>query len=163
LYQNSHSLPLHSSLELHASFLERLEGAKHEVMTDLDPIVGIHDLPLPTFSEAMQDVHKAINGLVNYEQQAITFATNKAPSSLSASTSSQIPFTVDEIAAIHIYTVESDFYRKLNAFLREERTHVASVFKYLRLFFHALGKLPPFPSLLYRGVAKDLRKHYRQV
>mmetsp|Transcript_7001 Transcript_7001/g.9409 ORF Transcript_7001/g.9409 Transcript_7001/m.9409 type:complete len:493 (-) Transcript_7001:22-1500(-) len=140
--------------ELHKSFLERLEGAKHEQMVEMDPIRGISDLPIPTFAKAMEKVSQVIRGLDAYVSVAKTVAqTLTSPAGL----------TVDERAALYIYTQECDFYRKMNAFLREgEKKKLSSLFLYLRLFFSALSKLPPFGQKLYRGVAKDLRKFYKQ-
>ena len=46
-----------------------------------------------------------------------------------------------EIAALHLYTAESAFYRQLNATLRHpDRARVKPYFGYLRMFLEALAK-----------------------
>ena len=140
-------------------------------MDELPEITGVLDLPVPTFSEAMKDIHTFIGGLVSFEASAIAFAervlatyTPPPSSSSSSSSSSVCPLDLNEVAAVFMYTQECNFYRKVNESLRDpKRKNVAKLKLYLRLFFSALDKIPPFGELLYRGVAKDLRKFYRQV
>merc|ERR1711997_168366 len=67
----------------------------------------------------------------------------------------------NEAAAVHLYTT-NHLYKLLNAALRaEDRASVKKYFLYLRLFLHALEKLPKAKKNLYRGVALDLSAQYK--
>jgi len=69
--------------------------------------------------------------------------------------------TLDEIAAIHLYTQESQFYKILNTYLREsDRNKIKSFFLYLRLMLSAMNKLPKITENLWRGVPQDISKDY---
>jgi hypothetical protein len=69
--------------------------------------------------------------------------------------------TIDEAAAITLYTAESDFYKTLNQLLRERKRELLKpFFPYLRLLLQARGKLPKHTQPVWRGVTKDLRAHF---
>jgi hypothetical protein len=69
--------------------------------------------------------------------------------------------SIDEIAAIHLYTQETPFYPTLNALLRsQDRGPLTPYLPYLRLFVTALGKLKPARAIVYRGVNVDLSSQY---
>ena len=62
-----------------------------------------------------------------------------------------------EIAAIHLYTQECNFYHELNKQLRSEtRDNLKPYFSYLRLLVSGLHKLPPRRGVVYRGMHKHL-------
>ena len=61
--------------------------------------------------------------------------------------------TLDEAAAIALYTAECEFYRTLNRLLRSrDRTALKSFFPYLRLILQARAKLPKHLQAVWRGV-----------
>jgi hypothetical protein len=69
--------------------------------------------------------------------------------------------SADEAAALHLYTMESALYRRLNAALRHpDRTHARPYFTYLKLLLRSLARLKPAPISLWRGVKADLRTAY---
>jgi hypothetical protein len=70
--------------------------------------------------------------------------------------------TADHIAAIHMYTQASDFYRTLNACLRDrDRMRIKPCLSYLRLLLDALRQLPVSTRTVYRGVKRDLSANFR--
>jgi hypothetical protein len=56
------------------------------------------------------------------------------------------------------YSMESDFYKRLNTELRDRNRAVlvASYFPALRLLLSAINKLPKVKTTVYRGVKKSL-------
>mmetsp|Transcript_27580 Transcript_27580/g.46697 ORF Transcript_27580/g.46697 Transcript_27580/m.46697 type:complete len:143 (+) Transcript_27580:1259-1687(+) len=74
--------------------------------------------------------------------------------------------TIDQIAAIYLYTTGSNFYRKLNAGLRDpDRNKIKAFFPYLRLLLEAFRQLEVMCSknvTVWRGVKLDLRDQYKK-
>jgi len=70
--------------------------------------------------------------------------------------------SADEIGAIMLYTMESDFYPTLNRLLRSrDRKALKVYFPYLKLMLLARAKLPPYTRPVWRGVkGVDLRAGY---
>ena len=67
--------------------------------------------------------------------------------------------TADEAAALTLYTMEGDFYRRLNELLRaRERSGLQPFYPFLRLMLEARDKLPKYSGVVWRGVqGVDLR------
>jgi uracil DNA glycosylase len=139
--------------ELHKLYLDRLQGAAEEQLTELAPIDGIGALPLPTLHDAAAPLVTLFPALAFYVKHGEAFAEKaraEAPT-----------LTTHEIATLFLYTTESVLYRQLNAVLRHPDRAKASPWRgYLRLFLSALAKLDVHTGSLYRGVAKDLRADY---
>jgi acetoin utilization deacetylase AcuC-like enzyme/uracil DNA glycosylase len=143
------------TMELHKFYLERLQGVKDEVAQDLPAIAGILATPLMGFADAMGPVVSALRGLDAFVARAIDFARKNRDRGAAEGLDEH------EIAALHLYTTESAFYRQLNAALRDpDRSRVRPYFGYLRLLFSALAKLGAYRESLWRGVALDLRAQY---
>ena len=74
--------------------------------------------------------------------------------------------TRDESAAVFLYTMEwgeNSFYQVINRALRaEDRLSLKPWFAYLKLFDTAVQKLPTIRKNLWRGVAKDISKNFKQ-
>ncbi|SDL30274.1 Uracil DNA glycosylase [Nonomuraea maritima] len=139
-----------STIELHQLYLERLAGVKDEGL-ELPAITGVFDTPLMAFPDAVAPVAKVLSGLDWYVQESYAFARSNASGGL----------TADEIAALHLYTCESGFYRQINATLRDpDRDRIVPYLPYLRLLFSAVSRLPARREPLWRGVALDLRAQY---
>jgi len=69
--------------------------------------------------------------------------------------------SVDEIASINLYTIESDYYKELNQRLRNiDRKQLIPFFPYLRLLLSGLIKLPSYSGKIWRGVKIDLISKY---
>jgi hypothetical protein len=154
--------------ELHKQYLERLAGAVDDVLLELAPITGIGALPLVSLAEAVVPLEARLVGIA----QLVTHAQAVAAKLLSSTSAlaGEAPvhaMSPDEIAALHLYTLGSGFYKLLNDALRaSERARAQAYFPYLRHFLSALAKLrasAPItvePVALYRGVHKDLRGEY---
>jgi uracil DNA glycosylase len=144
-----------TTMELHKFYLDRLQGVRDEKMEELAPIDGVLATALMDFAEAVRPLHKVLTGIENYSKSATQFARN----ALGKATAGAL--NEHEIAAVHLYTMGSPFYRQLNAALRDPNRALSQpYFPYLRLFFSALDKMERFSGSLWRGVALDLRKQY---
>jgi uracil DNA glycosylase len=142
-----------STMELHQLYLDRLSGVKDEGLV-LPPVSGVFDTPLMDFREAVAPVAKALPGLGGYVDRSHEFGKRRAD---------EIPggLPADAIAALHLYTCESAFYREINAVLRSpDRDRLAPYRAYLRLLFSAVSQLPSRTASLWRGVSLDLRRQY---
>jgi hypothetical protein len=139
-----------NTMELHKLYLERLQSVKDEGTAELPAVTGLLATPLMNFADAVAPVAKRLAGLDFVVQKSYEFGLNHADG-----------LSAHEVAALHLYTAESPFYRELNAALRHpDRSRVAPYFGYLRLFFSALSKLKGHKESLWRGVALDLRQQY---
>jgi uracil DNA glycosylase len=141
-----------ATMELHKQYLERLEAVKDEGRAELPPITGVLATPLMPFADAITPVGV---GFGPYVKRAAEYGRQKAGTPAAGALSA------DEIAAIHLYTCESSFYRQMNAALREpDRGRAVPYFGYLRLLFSALAKMEGRREPLWRGVGLDLRAQY---
>jgi uracil DNA glycosylase len=139
--------------ELHRQYLERLSGAADEVLEAIPPITGILAEPVRSLADATRDLERALPGLARLVAHTLGYADRQAAAGLSR----------DEIAALHLYTLASAFYKQLNAALRApDRRAITPYRAYLRLFLSALARLPRTNTPLYRGVARDLRRDYAE-
>jgi uracil DNA glycosylase len=139
-----------STMELHKLYLERLESVKDEGLI-LPAITGVFDTPMMEFREAVAPVSKLLSGLDWHVERSHRFGHTQTTSGLST----------DEVAALHLYTCESAFYRQINATLRNpDRSRIVPYLPYLRLLFSAVSRLPARTEPLWRGVRLDLRSQY---
>ncbi|MER5989368.1 ADP-ribosyltransferase domain-containing protein [Streptomyces viridosporus] len=142
-----------STMELHQLYLDRLSGVRDEGLV-LPAITGVFDTPLMDFREAVAPVAALLRGLDRHVDRSYEFGkrrADEAPGGLSA----------DAVAALHLYTCESAFYREINAVLRSpDRTRLVPYLPYLRLLFSAVSRLPVRTDPLWRGVSLDLRAQY---
>jgi len=131
--------------DLHKMYLDRLRDGLSDRRDDLADITGIEDLPLQSLQEACS--------LLHIEKQVET-------SMAKADKMERGSLTVDEAAAVHLYTTNA-LYSKMNAALRnQDRTSVKAYMLYLKLFFQALAKMESCKKNLYRGVGLDLFSGY---
>jgi uracil DNA glycosylase len=122
------------TMELHRLYLERLGDAVQETLEELAAIEGVSTAPLLELSAATAPIAAVLQGLAPVVGGALAYAKKTAAAQLSA----------DEIAALHLYTMESALYRELNAALRApDRARVKPYILYLRLFLSALERLQP--------------------
>jgi uracil DNA glycosylase len=142
------------TMELHKFYLERLQEVKEEGGAELPPLTGVLGRPVPGFAEAAEPLLPLLSGLGGVARQSSDFARRKAGRAAAG-------LSEHEVAALHLYTTASAFYRELNAALRHpDRGRVAPYCPYLRLFFSAVAKLEGYRGSLWRGVALDLRAQY---
>ncbi len=143
------------TMELHKFYLERLGEVAEEAQAVLPPVVGVMAAPPMPFADAVGPLAPSIAGLEHYLKQAHEYGQTHVAAGAAGGLSA------DEIAAVHLYTTESVFYRKLNAALREpDREKPKAFFGYLRLLLSALSKMKNYTGSLWRGVAADLRGQY---
>ncbi|MFI0793244.1 ADP-ribosyltransferase domain-containing protein [Micromonospora rubida] len=142
-----------STMELHKLYLERLAGVKDEGLV-LPAITGVFDTPLMDFREAAAPVAKLLSGLDWHVEQSRRFGETQVGGGADE-------LSVDEVAALYLYTCESAFYRQINATLRNpDRSQILPYLPYLRLLFSAVSRLPARKEPLWRGVSLDLRAQY---
>ena len=158
---NNPDRPMTKNRRVVEVILEELDLTKLNVINDtaanLDPIVGYASEPLVTLTEACAPLTTIIHNLSFYVELALNETSKPPPNGL----------TIDESAAIRLYTIEwveerSSLYSVLNRTLKTDtRKNLQPYFKYLKLFLTALTKLPCVPpSTIWRGVTKDLSAQF---
>ncbi|MBT2471267.1 uracil-DNA glycosylase [Streptomyces sp. ISL-66] len=144
---------IESTMNLHQLYLERLTSVKDEGLL-LPAITGVFDTPLMDFQDAVAPVAETLSGLAGHIDRSRDFGKRRADETSGS-------LSADAIAALHLYTCESAFYREINAVLRSpDRTRVGPYLPYLRLLFSAVSGLPAHTQPLWRGVSLDLRAQY---
>ncbi|MEV7394082.1 ADP-ribosyltransferase domain-containing protein [Streptomyces sp. NPDC091215] len=144
---------IESTMNLHQLYLERLTSVKDEGLV-LPAITGVFDTPLMDFQNALAPVSTALSGLAGHIRRSHDFGKQRADQTAGGP-------SADAIAALHLYTCESAFYREINNVLRSpDRTRITPYLPYLRLLFSAVSKLPAYTQPLWRGVSLDLRAQY---
>ncbi|MFK0235310.1 ADP-ribosyltransferase domain-containing protein [Streptomyces vinaceus] len=145
---------IESTMNLHQLYLERLSSVKDEGLV-LPAITGVFATPLMDFQDAVAPVARTLSGLTGHIDRSREFGKRRADGTSGGGLSA------DAIAALHLYTCESAFYREINAVLRSpDRTRVTPYLPYLRLLFSAVSGLPARTEPLWRGVSLDLRAQY---
>jgi len=126
---------------------ERTEDASdNPSILNSSPLYGVKQAYCASLVEAMQAVDEELDGPHAAEQAIAGVKSNfhgKMPHGL----------TVDEAAAIRLYTMEA-IYRDVNAALRSaDRTKVTPWFKYLNMLFRAVEKCPKATgATVFRGI-----------
>jgi hypothetical protein len=134
----------------------RLVDADASLFVDgISAISGIASAPVLPFADAVK--HCGVKGVavntICASKHAAKMKNHGAGGDL----------TADQIAAIHMYTQECDFYRKLNSCLRDrDRARIKPFFPYLRLLLEGLRQLPAQKRSVYRGVKLDLSAKFRK-
>ncbi|MFE2875271.1 ADP-ribosyltransferase domain-containing protein [Streptomyces roseus] len=145
---------IESTMNLHQLYLERLSSVKDEGLV-LPAITGVFATPLMGFQDAVAPVTETLSGLAGHIDRSRDFGKRRADEASGGGLSA------DAIAALHLYTCESAFYREINAVLRSpDRSRVTPYLPYLRLLFSAVSGLPARTEPLWRGVSLDLRAQY---
>ncbi|CAF2960427.1 unnamed protein product [Rotaria sp. Silwood2] len=136
---------------------QQIPNEMNEIDTDFSPIVGYAEEPLLPLPEACAPLINILHDLSVYVQLALD-ETPESPSD---------GLTVDESAAIRLYTIEWEgphrsLYSMLNYTLKNaNREELRPYFKYMKLFLTALVKLPCVPPLtVWRGVTKNLSAEF---
>ena len=133
------------------------ENIISNIKVDLGRLVGYADEPLLPLPTACAPLINIVHDLLFYIQLALDETSEHPPDGL----------TVDESAAIRLYTIEWDgphrsLYSMVNHALKTgDREALRPYFKYLKLFITAVVKLPCVPPLTaWRGVTKDLSAEF---
>jgi hypothetical protein len=129
----------------------------HDIKVGIGPIFGYAQEPLLPLSKACTPLIPIIHNLAFYVQLALDETSEHPPDGL----------TVDESAAIRLYTIEWEgshrsLYSMLNHTLKKDtRENLRPYYKYLKLFLTAIVKLPCVPQqTVWRGVTKDLSSEF---
>ncbi|MEZ4410983.1 MAG: ADP-ribosyltransferase domain-containing protein [Polyangiales bacterium] len=148
---------LQETMELHKFYLDRLQGARDEKPEGMPSLDGVMATPRVDIASALRGAERAVPGLASAAKTAQAWARSAVQQGRAEG------LDVDEVAAIYLYTMASQFYRRLNAALRDDDRGVARpFFPYLRIFIDAFGRLPTSQAPLWRGVHADLRAQYAE-
>eukprot|EP00808_Paulinella_micropora_P013560 g18939.t1 len=142
-----------------ASFATRVQDLDLASMGLLPPICGVMAQPLVSLAEACAGLGSLVSNL-----DTLVFFAAKAGKKLAKSHQQHL-LTADECGSIYLYTCESGVYRQMNRALRnKDRSAVKPWFKYLRLLFSAISKLPAVTENVWRGLSlPDAAEAERQV
>ena len=111
----------------------------------LSPITGVMESPLVDLMTAAEQTGVA-------DMDSHSFMAVEKAEALQADGQLR-GLSVDEAAAIALYTAECEFYRTLNVLLRNRsREALKPFFPYLRLLLQARSKLPKHTQSVWRGV-----------
>jgi hypothetical protein len=133
----------------------RFLDAGEESDQTLAPIKGYEKASLVSLKEAVQPINSLLYDADSMVETARRNSRKPADG-----------LTVDESAAIHLYTMQwpephPSLYTTLNQRLRSKnRDTLVSWFLFLKLFFTALYKLPSFKGTIWRGVRGNLNDQY---
>ena len=128
-----------------------------------NPILGLKKEPIVSFEEAVWHWQRLNRDVLDEDGVALAVDCAISAARKRKAMNPADPLTLDQIAAIHLYTQQSPIYSVLNAQLRNrDRNALKPVFPYLKLFLTALYSLPPVSSVtVYRGIKKDLSAMFR--
>jgi hypothetical protein len=114
------------------------------------PIYAYRNLTVTTLDEAIKDIVLYVPGVEGYVDKARK-KCYKINSQL----------TLDESAAIYLYTMQTLFHSKLNNTLRfEDRHQLEPWLAFLKLFITALGKLPSLAITVWRGTSSNICSNF---
>ncbi|CAF3640129.1 unnamed protein product [Adineta steineri] len=114
--------------------------------TNYSPIYGYQDLSDVTLEKAVENVEFCVPGVKAFASKATKECYKR-----------NTELTLDEAAAIYLYTMPNSFHTTLNDRLRaENRDELAPWLAFLKLFITALEKLPSLAITVWRGVAEDI-------
>jgi hypothetical protein len=129
-------------------FIDRLISDPKE--TNRSPIEGYQDMLILTLEEAVERIIPIIPQVVDYVLHAKQECNRNS-----------IHLTLDESAAIYLFTMPTKFFEALNNALRIENRHkLKPWFAFLKLFITALEKLPSVSGTFWRGVPCDVVSEY---
>jgi hypothetical protein len=150
---------------------QRIEVDAHESLMNFNPIRGLRSvaaLPLQACIDALPS--KLQDSMWSSEAErllAVDLATSKARNlgilrAQSARPGSADPrLSVDQMAAIHLYTQDTNFHTVLNELLRaENRTRLQPALPFLKSLVGATHQLPKHNITVYRRASGDLSSHY---
>jgi hypothetical protein len=124
--------------------LPTLQQANHHTIFDYE------DLPLLPLEEAVEKIIPLIPHVMDY------VATAKEKCNCHSTL-----LTRDESAPIYLYTMPTEFYRRLNSGLRDPNRQVLKPWlHFLKLLIAALKKLPSTKAIIWRGVDYDATSEF---
>ncbi|CAF1385840.1 unnamed protein product [Adineta steineri] len=122
---------------------------------DWNPISGYKDRNVKSLEEAVESIVPFVDRVMQYAEEAKQKCKKNTK------------LTINESAAIYLYTMDTSFYPKLNEALRGENPPALMPwFDFLKLFITALVKLPELssrPTTVWRGVANISGSDYYET
>lgn len=110
------------------------------------PIEGYEDEELMTLENAVKKIASSVRNIGKYVNDA----------KQRCNVNSNI-LTLDQSAAIYLYTMSTPFFSRLNETLRaEDRSALKPWFPFLKLFMSALQNLPSSTTIVWRAVSTDI-------
>ena len=132
------------------------------MLKDYNPVVHMEKAktPLLSLTEAVEILAAHCNGdMVGEGQKALAYAATHAHKGIAQRPGAAAPMGADDIASVYMYTMETDFYGRMNQELggygRDEiHGAVEHFLPITKLLMTALAKLPAMPAgtKLFRGV-----------
>lgn len=114
-----------------------------------NPISGCMKTPLLLLEEAVVSVVEVVPDVQTYAATAKRRCRQNTP------------LTINESAAIYLYTATKSFFWKLNEALRHQNPSALNRwYPYLKLFLTALHKLPPCSATVWRGVNEQIGEEF---
>ncbi|CAF1301717.1 unnamed protein product [Didymodactylos carnosus] len=114
-----------------------------------NPISGYKDRDVKSLEVAVESIDRCVDKVRVYVEEAKRDCTKTAQ------------LTINESAAIYLYTMNTPFYEKLNEALRAENPPALEPwFDFLKLFITALAKLPSCFTTVWRGVANIIGSNF---
>jgi hypothetical protein len=109
-------------------------------------IYGYQNLSVMSLEEAVKSIASDVPGVETLVSQAKKDCYKE-----------NTDLTLDESAAIYLYTMPKPFNSKLNEKLRDgNRDELKPWFPFLKVFITAVGKLPSLITTVWRGVTTDI-------
>ena len=133
-----------------------------EIEDNFNPITGLEKVPIVSLEEAINaataDREFSEHDFSNNVHHALRFARQ-----LKRKAGDAELLNVEEIAAVQLYTQQTDLFKIINTRLRtRDRELLKPFFKYFKLFLSAIYKLPPIAQAVFRGVNKDLSAFFEE-
>jgi serine/threonine protein kinase len=147
-----------ATTEYNESLYQRIISTEDEYIEIVDtnsssPLAGLAATPLVGLREAVAVAEKHLTcagGLSAQVEEAFAFAISKVHSGRSQG------LTVEQVAAINLYTQESPFYKGLNGALggwgSGGQAAIHNYLLYIKIAMGALAALPQFETTVYRGI-----------
>jgi len=132
-----------------------------ETTTNFQPISGLELVPAVSLAEAIEiaqhgDAQLAEIDFYHNIRSALKFAKEYLRRN-----SSDLVLSLEQIAAIHMYTQNSPFYLYLNIRMRDEKRELLQPFlAFIKLLLSGLNLLPPVREMVYRAVKLDLHTSF---
>ncbi|CAF1181018.1 unnamed protein product [Adineta ricciae] len=134
---------------------QRFSDILSEPLIMMLPIEGYDDVPLLSLTNAVENLDKFVRRIERYAWIALERSTQVTDE-----------LTIDESAAIQLYTMDGkpgypSLSMQLNAVLRkEDRDELVPYYPYFKLLLTALWKLKSVSRIVWRGVKGDAREKY---
>jgi hypothetical protein len=110
-----------------------------------NPIFGYQRRPVMSLEEAVEGIVPFVPHVKTYADEAKQHCRQNTQ------------LTINESAAIYLYTMPKPFYENFNKALRAENPLALEPwFAFLKLLINALRKLPSQPNTVWRGVGTDI-------